>query len=97
MALFLSLLQPTKTKKAFQNNKERGLFHLIFSSKFFEACLKWTNDELAKKGESKVSKEKFMAYVGLEMAMSLVPLNNIFSNVDMPTIPPASICNTFGD
>ena len=74
---YLSLLQPTKTKKAFQNNKERGLFHLIFSSKFFEACLKWTNDELAKKGESKVSKEKFMAYVGLEMAMSLVPLNNI--------------------
>jgi hypothetical protein len=30
-----------------------------------------------KKGESKVSKEKYMAYVGLEIATSLVPLNNI--------------------
>jgi hypothetical protein len=39
--------------------------------------LKWTNDELLKKGESKVSKEKFMAFVGLEIAMSLVPLNKI--------------------
>jgi hypothetical protein len=39
--------------------------------------LKGTNDELVKKGESKVSKEKYMAYVGLEIATSLVPLNNI--------------------
>jgi hypothetical protein len=74
---YLSLLQPMKTKKAFQKNKERGLFHLIFSSKFFEACLKWMNDELVKKGESKVSKEKYMVHVGLEIATSLVPLNNI--------------------
>jgi hypothetical protein len=31
-----------------------------------DACLKWTNDELSQKGKSKISKEKFMAYVGLE-------------------------------
>jgi hypothetical protein len=35
------------------------------------------NDELVKKGESKVSKEKYMVHVGLEIATSLVPLNNI--------------------
>jgi hypothetical protein len=54
---YLSLLQPRKTKKAFQKNKEKDLFHLIFSVKFFDACLKWTNGELLKNG-----------YVGLEIA-----------------------------
>jgi hypothetical protein len=68
---------PTSLFRLFLSNKEKGLFHLIFSTKFFDACLKWTNDELLKKGESKVSKEKFMAFVGLEIAMSLVPLNKI--------------------
>jgi len=74
---YLSLLQEKKTKNALEKGKEKGLFHLIFTTAFFDASLKWTNDELSRKGKNKVSKEKFMAYVGLEIAMSLVPLNSI--------------------
>jgi hypothetical protein len=74
---YLSLLQESKIKNAFKRDNEKGLFHLIFTQSFFDACLKWTNDELSGKGKSKVSKDKFMAYVGLEIAMSLVPLNSI--------------------
>jgi len=74
---YLSLLQEAKTKNAYKNNKEKGLFHLMFTTAFFDTCLKWMNDELLRKGKPKVSKEKFMVYVGLEIAMSLVPLNAI--------------------
>ncbi len=74
---YLSLLQETKTKNAFKKDKEKGLFHLIFTPSFFDSCLKQMNDKLSRKGKSKISKEKFMAYVGLETAMSLVPLNSI--------------------
>jgi hypothetical protein len=68
---YLSLLQETKTKNAFKKDKEKGLFHLIFTPSFFDACLKWTNDELSRKRKLKISKEKLIAYVtyiGLETA-----------------------------
>lgn len=74
---FLSLLQETKTKKAFKENKEKGLFHLFLSTSMFDAILTWTNKNLSEKGKQKVSKEKFLAYVGLEIAMSLISLNQI--------------------
>jgi len=74
---YLSLLQEQKMKKAFKHKKEKGLFHLILTTSFFEACWNWTNTELEKKGKKTVPQDKFMAYIGLEIAMSLMPLNSI--------------------
>ena len=34
----------------------------------------WTNQKLAGKGKKKVTQEQFMAYIGLEIAMSFVKL-----------------------
>jgi hypothetical protein len=37
----------------------------------------WTNQKLAGKGKKKVTQEQFMAYIGLEIAMSFVKLNQV--------------------
>jgi hypothetical protein len=37
----------------------------------------WTNQKLASKGKKKVTQEQFLAYIGLEIAMSFVKLNQV--------------------
>jgi hypothetical protein len=37
----------------------------------------WTNQKLAAKGKKKVTQEQFMTYIGLEIAMSFVKLNQV--------------------
>ena len=43
----------------------------------FDCIKKWTNEKLVNVGHDRISKEMFNAYVGLELAMSLVQLNKI--------------------
>jgi hypothetical protein len=74
---FLSILQPRRVKNAFQNEKERGLFQLFLSNSLFESMLRWTNVELTKKGKQQISLDKMMAYIGLEVAMSLIQMGDI--------------------
>jgi hypothetical protein len=74
----LHILQPKRVKNAFENeNKESNLFHLFVGRSLFEAILRWTNKELAKKGKRQISLEKLMAYIGLEIAMSIVEIGSI--------------------
>ena len=37
--------------------------------------LKWMNEDLTKKGKKSISMEKLLAYIGLEISMSLVAKN----------------------
>jgi hypothetical protein len=74
---FLSILQPRRVKNAFENEHERGMFQLFLSRSLFESILMWTNIELTKKGKPRISQDKLMAYIGLELAMSLVQMGSI--------------------
>jgi hypothetical protein len=74
---FLSILQSRRVKNAFENEHERGMFQLFLSRSLFESMLMWTNIELMKKGKPNITLEKLMAYIGLELAMSLVEMGSI--------------------
>ena len=75
---FLSILQPKRAKRAFQSDdREKQCFHLFIGRSFFEASHSWTNDNLIAKGKKLIPFEMFLAYVGLEIAMSLVQIGSI--------------------
>jgi hypothetical protein len=44
---------------------------------FWDSVLKWTNQTLALSNLGAVTKHQFMAYVGLELVMSIHPLSEI--------------------
>jgi uncharacterized membrane protein YjgN (DUF898 family) len=67
----------TLRQNAFQNEKEKGLFQLFLPKSLFESMLRWTNEELTKKGKHQISLDKMMAYIGLEVAMSLIQMGDI--------------------
>lgn len=73
----LQILQRQKAERAYSENKEVGLFHLFLNKSFFHSILKWTNAELEKKGRNKITEKKLYAYVGLELAMSILRLSEI--------------------
>jgi len=75
----LAILQPGRAKTAFENEefRESSLFHLFLGRSLFDAILKWTNKELTNKGKETITIEKLLAYVGLEIAMSLVQIGSI--------------------
>jgi hypothetical protein len=56
-----------------------GLFHFMTKS-WFTAMRRWCNQNLAWKGKKKLSQVQFMAYVGLEIAMSFVKLSHVKDN-----------------
>ena len=72
----LKLLKPNAVKRACEA-KERGLFMLFLTNTFWEAVLGWTNDRLRIRTGKGISMEQFMAYIGVEIAMALHPLNSI--------------------
>ena len=72
----LEILQHDEVRNAYKS-KEIGLFHLFLRQSMFNTICKWTNEELVKKGKNRITIEKFKAYVGLEIAMSIVKLNDI--------------------
>mmetsp|Transcript_10872 Transcript_10872/g.15911 ORF Transcript_10872/g.15911 Transcript_10872/m.15911 type:complete len:303 (+) Transcript_10872:618-1526(+) len=72
----LEILQPDAVRCAYAS-KELGLFHLFLRKSMFESIRKWTNEESERKGKNDISRGKFNAYVGLEIAMSIIRLNDI--------------------
>ena len=75
---FLSILQPKRAKRAFQSDdREKQCFHLFIGQSFFEASHSWTNDNLITRGKKSIPFEMFLAYVGLEIAMSLLQIGSI--------------------
>ena len=73
----LRIVQPRKVSSAFTEKAELGLFQLFYPDAFLKGVLQWTNDALSDKGKSTITLSKLKAYLGLEMAMSLVVLNSI--------------------
>ena len=73
----LHILQEARVRKAYTNGKEVGLFHLFFTKQYFNMICQWTNARLTENYNITVSDSKFRAYMGLEMAMSIVSLNGI--------------------
>ncbi len=73
----LKVLHERNAVTVFARYAELGLFHLFLRKSWFKAMLQWTNKSLQSKGKKKISLSPLMAYVGLEVAMSIVPLNCI--------------------
>jgi hypothetical protein len=55
----------------------RKLFELFLPKRFWDAILQWTNDNLVEKLKKLITKEQFFAYIGLEVAISINPLDDI--------------------
>ena len=73
----LEMLQKYKVKFAYSSRKKIDLLHLFLTKGFFESLLMWTNTCIEEKGKKKMSASKFLACIGLELAMSIIQLNNI--------------------
>ena len=77
---FLSILQRSRVENAFHNEqREKALFQLFLSPTLWDSMLVWTNKEFERKGKSVILLDKLMAYVGLEIGMSLVQIGSISS------------------
>ena len=75
----LKLLQPQRVQNAFdKQGGPTGLFHLFLSRSWCKCMRQWTNKNLVAKGQPIVSDRKFLAYLGLELAMSILQLNEIY-------------------
>jgi hypothetical protein len=75
----LNILQPKCAKNAFNEKDEREnrLFQLFLLNPLCKATLILTNDKLASTGKNPIMMKKLMAYVGLELAMSLIQIGSI--------------------
>lgn len=75
----LNILQPTTATNQYKSKKERGLFYIFMQNSFFECVREWTNSNMVKKITSvekdEIKIEELYAYVGLEIATSLLKLN----------------------
>ena len=73
----LHVLNEKRVKKAFTDGGEVGLFHLFFTKQYLSVISKWTSGRMMNQNNTSVSESKFRAYVGLEMAMSIIQMNDI--------------------
>ena len=73
------ILKPNAINAAFKQNGEVGLFHLFITNDLLKAIVKWTNDNIDLKVSStkKITIKEMKKYIGLELAMSIVKLNQI--------------------
>ena len=75
----LKVLQRVRCMKKLKTQDYSGLVSLFFGDKMIDTIWKFTNVRLIQKGYKKTTKKMFRAYIGLEMAMSIVHFNNIKS------------------
>jgi len=74
----LKILQESQVNNAFNSNdRELELFHLFMSKNYLDVVSKWTNEVLLDKGRKQCSCKEFLAYIGLELGMSLMKFNDI--------------------
>ena len=73
----MKVLQPRHVAAEYIDSKQVGLFHLFLNRSFFKGVLSWTNQRLVEKGKDAINEKKLMAYVGIEIAMSIVQLSEI--------------------
>lgn len=73
----LKLLQSARIMKSFNDAGVLGLFRLFLTDTWIDAMRTWTNNSMAQKGLKKVNEKMFKAYIGLELAMSIIRINDI--------------------
>ena len=73
----LEVLHEHNTFSVFAQYAKLGLFHLFLSKSWFKVMLQWTNKSLQSKGKKTILLSQLMAYLGLEVAIPIVPLNCI--------------------
>jgi len=74
----LHILQPGRVQNAISSeNPEADLFHLFLSKDYLGAVCTWTNEGLVSRGRKPCVADEFLAYVGLELGMSLLKYNSI--------------------
>jgi hypothetical protein len=75
----LNILQLKCAKNAFneKNERENRLFQLFLLNPLWEAILISTNEKLVSTGKNTITIKKLMAYVGLELVMSLIQIRSI--------------------
>jgi hypothetical protein len=73
----LKVLHKSQARAAYTQNSSIRLFYLFLTKSWSSVMKQWTNQRLGLKGKKKVSQEQFMAYIGLEFAMSFVKLNKV--------------------
>jgi hypothetical protein len=74
----LKILLQSQVKNAFNSNDhELELFHLFMTKNYLDVVSKWMNEVLLEKGRKQCSCKEFLAYIGLELGMSLMKINDI--------------------
>ena len=73
----LKILQSARVTKAYKDAKELGLFRLFITRSWFQAMRNWVNTNLTVQGLPTINEMQFDAYVGLELATSLVSVNTL--------------------
>ncbi|OWZ04152.1 hypothetical protein PHMEG_00023994 [Phytophthora megakarya] len=73
----LHLRKRDETQAAYNIHREKRLFGLFVSEKLKAAWRTWTNVKLVERGDAAMPVAEMDAYIGLEMAMSLVPVTDI--------------------
>ena len=71
----LHLLEPNLAVNSYRRNSYLGLFHLFLPMATLNSYRAYSNVKLAEEGPNKqANTAEFMAYIGLELATSLIPL-----------------------
>jgi len=66
--------------RLYNTSKYLGLFHLFLPRRVLDSYRKYTNEKLSQHSPKSTTNEKeFHAYIGLELATSMVPMNEIKS------------------
>ncbi|EGZ07313.1 hypothetical protein PHYSODRAFT_431179, partial [Phytophthora sojae] len=73
----LHLRKRNETEATYRSHSEKVLFGLFVTEKLKASWRTWTNAVLVEKGKRPVSEIELDACIGLEMAMSLVPITDI--------------------
>jgi hypothetical protein len=75
----LKILQPGLVGNAYESimDKEAKLFHLFITKDYITNMAKWANELLLRKGRKACTPIEYMAYMGLELGMSLVKFNEM--------------------
>ncbi|GMF51141.1 unnamed protein product [Phytophthora fragariaefolia] len=62
---------------AYDKKDEYSIFALFFTATLKDRLRKWTSEVLVAGGYTKITEREFNAYLGLEIAMSICPMNEI--------------------
>ena len=73
----LKVLLEKRVEKMARKHNKLGLLYLFFTRTYINSIRTWSNENLASNGYANVNEDKFNAYIGLELATSIVQLNRL--------------------